>query len=66
MAETPKFKQGDWLRWQGEDGLVIGVVQYVSAPTNRFPYEWEYTTDQGTVFQSAVLECRPAPGDLTK
>lgn len=48
-------KAGDWIRWQDDDNLVIGVVQYVIKREGRTT---EIVTDIGTCWLSSVLERR--------
>ena len=46
---------GDWVRFQRNGGLVIGIIEYVVPDCHGGA---EYVTDQGTLDQDSVLERR--------
>lgn len=57
MADTPKIKPGDWVRFYRDARLVIGCVQYVKQDDPNFG-EDEVCTDLGSTSADAILEVR--------
>jgi hypothetical protein len=51
---------GDWVRFQRDHMLILGVVLYVR-PCKYFPYGDEAVTDIGTVHVDSILERRAQP-----
>lgn len=52
------IKPGDWVRFQRNGELVLGVVAYVHSNADTYPYKPVAITDKGTVAVDDILEVR--------
>ena len=58
---STNVKPGDWVRFERDGKVVIGVVLYVDSALKKYPYETQAITDVGRVRLTAILERRAAP-----
>ena len=59
-------KPGDWVRFERDGKVVIGVVLYVDSALKKYPYETQAITDVGRVTLTAILERRAADAQELK
>ena len=60
MSTRKPCRPGDWIRFQRNSELVIGIVGYVKKHDGCNWY-WDIVTDRGTINEDGILELRPAP-----
>ena len=54
-----EIELGDWVRFEKNGSLVIGIVQYIIEYPKNQPLEFrEAVTDHGRIFLSSILEVR--------
>jgi len=54
-----EIELGDWVRFEKNGSLVIGIVQYIIEYPKNQPLEFrEVVTDHGRIFLSSILEVR--------
>lgn len=59
------IQKGDWVRFQRDGKLVIGIVQY-SLDEARYAEYQTVITDIGNVYESSILEVRRESIDVDK
>lgn len=57
MIGKAKYEVGQWVCAQRGGELVYSVIRYVRKSA-RWPNDWEYVTDHGTLSQDAIVEAR--------
>lgn len=60
VKSNPPCKPGDWVRFQRNGTVTVGVVAYVR-PTRYSSSYWDIVTDSGSINEDDVLEVRSVP-----